>query len=80
MIRPHLFSAERRPHRREQRTRSRDHGYDEVFALLGFLLFAWECLFIIDYMTMHVDMKNSFLGNKIFNFLDYLSILSSVDM
>ena len=27
-------------------------------------------------LTMHVDMKDSFLGNKIFNFLDYLSIVN----
>ena len=72
MIRPHLFSAERRPHCREHLTRSGEHGYGEVFALLGFSLYAWECSFIVDY----VDMKDSFLGHKSFNFLDYLSIVN----
>ena len=27
-------------------------------------------------LTMHVDMKDSFMGNIIFNFLDYLSIVN----
>ena len=76
MIRPHLFSAERRPHRREQRTRSREHGYGEVFALLvGSSLYAWECSFIVDY----VDMKDSFWATKVLIFW-IISLLSIVDM
>ena len=48
-------------------------GMMRVLLCLGF-----RCLHgnVYSLLTMHVDMKNSFLGNKIFNFLDYLSIVN----